>query len=550
MLTEAVAPLVEQLVGADDVAAPLARRFSMQRWFRAQGLAPPLAAHAALHRNASLPQLPRVKCPAPAVQASPMPAAAPACEPSAAEVMHPSAAASKPLLVLDFDRTITDWSVFSSEGRVAICFAVLWMRSSWLPLFDCRLNTPPLASSISLRFCRDAGERLCDELAPELTSLLSALEMPANFVPVTNTVREGRGRNFALRALPHSSSCSAMRSAMHALGRRPVCPPPLPSTGPVGDAPPRHLARPHRVLPARDGPRGAPRLGAHAAVGRGARRPGRDPERLQPHLHLAHPCGRPRQHLRPHHHHQPLGLAARLLRLLRRPVRLGGRRQRRRCRDGRGERCHAGAACRPAGRQGQPCLCLWLLVWLPVWPGQRRRQRRRRRQPDGQPRLGGKRRRQGPADQQPPAGGRAAGGLPALLARLPPVPRQPVQGACAAPRCARCAALIRCPDAASGSPSSHQPSSPTLPFSPALLQGRELAALRAASPPGRRVVYAGDGANDLCPALSLRPGDVLLCRAGHALEQLVAARAGEVAANVVSWSDHEELRRLVQLHAS
>ncbi len=33
-----------------------------------------------------------------------------------------------------------------------------------------------------------AGERLCDELAPELTSLLSQIEMPANFVPVTNTV--------------------------------------------------------------------------------------------------------------------------------------------------------------------------------------------------------------------------------------------------------------------------------------------------------------------------------------------------------------------------
>ena len=28
-----------------------------------------------------------------------------------------------------------------------------------------------------------AGERLCDELAPELTSLLSSLQMPANFVP-------------------------------------------------------------------------------------------------------------------------------------------------------------------------------------------------------------------------------------------------------------------------------------------------------------------------------------------------------------------------------
>lgn len=111
MLTEAVAPLIEQLVGAADVAAPLARRFSMQRWFRAQGLAPPL--HAAMHRNASLPQLqlPRLKCAAPAATPLPQPAAgAPAREPSAAEVLHQSTAAST-LLVLDFDKTITDWSV-------------------------------------------------------------------------------------------------------------------------------------------------------------------------------------------------------------------------------------------------------------------------------------------------------------------------------------------------------------------------------------------------------------------------------------------------------
>lgn len=89
-----------------------------------------------------------------------------------------------------------------------------------------------------------------------------------------------------------------------------------------------------------------------------------------------------------------------------------------------------------------------------------------------------------------------------------------------------------------------------------LCKGRELAALRAAHP-GRRIVYCGDGANDLCPALALGPQDVLLARAGHALERMVVERqAGtspdgrHVTAAVHSWATHEELCRLVQQHAS
>ena len=35
-------------------------------------------------------------------------------------------------------------------------------------------------------FC--AGERLVEELAPELVPMLASLQMPANFVPMTNTV--------------------------------------------------------------------------------------------------------------------------------------------------------------------------------------------------------------------------------------------------------------------------------------------------------------------------------------------------------------------------
>ena len=47
---------------------------------------------------------------------------------------------------------------------------------------------------------------------------------------------------------------------------------------------------------------------------------------------------------------------------------------------------------------------------------------------------------------------------------------------------------------------------------------------------GRRtVLYAGDGENDLCPALCLRPGDSLLVRRGRGLERLLRERAAEKA---------------------
>ena len=44
-----------------------------------------------------------------------------------------------------------------------------------------------------------------------------------------------------------------------------------------------------------------------------------------------------------------------------------------------------------------------------------------------------------------------------------------------------------------------------------LAQGQELEALRAALP-YQRVIYCGDGANDLCPALALSSSDVVLAR--------------------------------------
>ena len=44
-----------------------------------------------------------------------------------------------------------------------------------------------------------------------------------------------------------------------------------------------------------------------------------------------------------------------------------------------------------------------------------------------------------------------------------------------------------------------------------MVQGQELEALRAATP-YQHIVYCGDGANDLCPALALAPTDTVLAR--------------------------------------
>lgn len=109
MLTEAVAPLLEQLASSADVASPLARRFNMQKWFRAQGLAPP--ARPAMPRNASLPLLKlrpdtaqQQQQRTPAVTCTPHASS----DPSNAELLRLSSAAGC-LLVFDFDRTLVDW---------------------------------------------------------------------------------------------------------------------------------------------------------------------------------------------------------------------------------------------------------------------------------------------------------------------------------------------------------------------------------------------------------------------------------------------------------
>lgn len=90
------------------------------------------------------------------------------------------------------------------------------------------------------------------------------------------------------------------------------------------------------------------------------------------------------------------------------------------------------------------------------------------------------------------------------------------------------------------------------PYCPAnLCKGYELQQLRAERPYAS-VIYAGDGANDLCPALRLGSNDYVLARRGFTLEKLLAqileaAQTGAVAAQglpqarLSSWRDHNDL---------
>ncbi len=80
---------------------------------------------------------------------------------------------------------------------------------------------------------------------------------------------------------------------------------------------------------------------------------------------------------------------------------------------------------------------------------------------------------------------------------------------------------------------------------PNICKGREVDAIRARGP--RKVVYAGDGINDLCPSLRLGEGDCVLARRGHALAAaLTGSHAGCAAARVRLWSTHDELHALVR----
>jgi len=71
----------------------------------------------------------------------------------------------------------------------------------------------------------------------------------------------------------------------------------------------------------------------------------------------------------------------------------------------------------------------------------------------------------------------------------------------------------------------------------------------------KRIIYLGDGANDLCPALNLRPGDTVLARKGYPLAKLFtkilendgrAEDGRRILAQVHMWENHDELLKLVQ----
>ena len=66
-----------------------------------------------------------------------------------------------------------------------------------------------------------------------------------------------------------------------------------------------------------------------------------------------------------------------------------------------------------------------------------------------------------------------------------------------------------------------------------------------ASPAPSRVVYVGDGSNDLCPGMCLRECDVLLARKGYRLAEKLAADPASVRCSVRLWEDGSELAALL-----
>ena len=84
------------------------------------------------------------------------------------------------------------------------------------------------------------------------------------------------------------------------------------------------------------------------------------------------------------------------------------------------------------------------------------------------------------------------------------------------------------------------------------VQGAEVATLLTQQQ-YRRVIYCGDGENDLCPALALSSGDLVLARKGYGLHKLLAKRAetpgkATCKAALRLWSTHAELAELLRKH--
>uniref|UniRef100_A0A7S3VQV7 FCP1 homology domain-containing protein n=1 Tax=Dunaliella tertiolecta TaxID=3047 RepID=A0A7S3VQV7_DUNTE len=83
-----------------------------------------------------------------------------------------------------------------------------------------------------------------------------------------------------------------------------------------------------------------------------------------------------------------------------------------------------------------------------------------------------------------------------------------------------------------------------------LCKGAKIRALKQAG--CGRIIYAGDGSNDVCAAMALGAGDVVLARKGHPLGEWAAAvskgdaQSKATQATVHLWGSHEELERMVR----
>ena len=60
------------------------------------------------------------------------------------------------------------------------------------------------------------------------------------------------------------------------------------------------------------------------------------------------------------------------------------------------------------------------------------------------------------------------------------------------------------------------------------------------------VVYVGDGSNDLCPVLRLRPCDYAFSRVGYKLDEMLKDNDGNVKCNVVSWENGADILEVLK----
>lgn len=150
LLTEAVLPLLQMLSSVPDVRAVLQRRFDMVNWFKRHGYPVDSWLDGAVHKDSA-------SLNAEIIQAQDS-LSAPL---STVSISQASVPESKFLLLFDFDKTLVDF---------------------------------------------DTGERVVEDLAPELVPMLAAYESPANFIPITNNLlselqRRGVSRDKMLTAL-------------------------------------------------------------------------------------------------------------------------------------------------------------------------------------------------------------------------------------------------------------------------------------------------------------------------------------------------------------